>query len=92
MAETELTLLRPTLFDNLDDRQVEFDAEGDGDVYPFAVQYRVLEALTAVIPEQDSNPVALAMANESALALAAARALARGTGVGRTVIGEGDLV
>ena len=40
-----LDIDRASIFDNLDERQVEFAAEVDGDEYQFAVQYDVLEAL-----------------------------------------------
>lgn len=91
MSDTELTILPATVFDNPDDRRVEFDAEGSGDLYPFAVSYRVLEALSATNPEQEQSPAAWVMFYEGRIAAAAAKALARGQGTDRTVIDESDI-
>lgn len=43
-----------SIFDNVEERQVEFAAEADGDEYQFAVQYDVLEALSGDAPEDDA--------------------------------------
>jgi inhibitor of KinA sporulation pathway (predicted exonuclease) len=43
-----------TILDNIDERQVEFTGEVDGDEYEFAVQYDVLEALTGDAPDGDA--------------------------------------
>ena len=43
-----------SILDNIDERQVEFTGEVDGDEYEFAVQYDVLEALTGDAPDGDA--------------------------------------
>lgn len=49
-----LTIDDASIFDNIDERQVEFSAEVDGDEYQFAVQYSVLEALSGDAPDGDA--------------------------------------
>ena len=44
-----------SILDNLDERQVEFAAEVDGDEYQFAVQYDLLEALSGDAPDGDAE-------------------------------------
>jgi len=55
MPAHQLEIDDTTVFDNLDDRQVEFDGEVDGEEYQFAVQYSVLEALTGDKPDGDAE-------------------------------------
>lgn len=55
MPAKQLEIDDTTVFDNLDERQVEFDGEVDGDGYQFAVQYSVLEALTGDQPDGDAE-------------------------------------
>ena len=43
-----------SLFDNVDERQVEFAGEVNGDEQQFAVQYDVLEALSGDAPDGDA--------------------------------------
>ena len=50
----QLDIDETTVFDNLDERQVEFEGEVDGDEYQFAVQYDVLEALSGEAPDGDA--------------------------------------
>lgn len=54
MAEDRVTIDWATLFDNIGDRQVDFSGEASGERYDFAVQYDVLEALGAQIPNGDA--------------------------------------
>lgn len=89
MAENRLTVDTGTVFDNANERQVEFDAELGGERLPFALRYDVLEALAGEIP--DDRPVALFHQHRARVELIGPSALARGTGVGRTVITEADL-
>ncbi|WP_084584081.1 DUF1488 family protein [Sphingomonas azotifigens] len=53
MAAQQLEIDDTTLFDNLDDRQVEFGGRVDGEDYQFAVQYSVIEALSGSQPDGD---------------------------------------
>ncbi|WP_404337926.1 DUF1488 family protein [Sphingomonas sp. MMS12-HWE2-04] len=55
MPSQQLGIDDSTIFDNLDDRQVEFDGEVDGEEYQFAVQYSVIEALTGDAPDGDAE-------------------------------------
>ena len=43
-----------SILDNIDERQVEFTGEVDGDEFQFAVQYDVLEALSGDAPDGDA--------------------------------------
>lgn len=54
MAE-RLDIDNASILDNIDERQVEFAAEVDGDEYQFAVQYDVLEALSGDAPDGDAE-------------------------------------
>jgi hypothetical protein len=54
MPASQLQIDHSTIFDNIDDRQVEFDAIVDDEEYSFAVQYDVLEALTGDVPDGDA--------------------------------------
>ena len=54
MPADQLDIDTSTIFDNIDERQVEFDGEVDGDEYQFAVQYDVIEALSGEAPDGDA--------------------------------------
>lgn len=89
MAEDRVTIDDDTLLDNIDARQVEFTGEASGDRYDFAVQYDVLEALSARVPNGDG--LALVQQHRGAIEQAAGRALSRGDGIGRTIVSGNDL-
>lgn len=89
MAEDRVTIDWNSVLDNLDDRQVEFSGEASGDRYDFAVQYDVLEALSARMPDGDG--AALLQQQAEAVSVAAGRALARGNGIGRITVSGSDL-
>ncbi|MDT8760480.1 hypothetical protein MZO42_17400 [Sphingomonas psychrotolerans] len=89
MAEDRVTIDLATLLDNIGDRQVEFAGEAGGDRYDFAVQYDVLEALSTRVPDGDG--AALVQVHEDEISRAAARALARFDGIGRTIVSGNDL-
>ncbi|MBC9030850.1 DUF1488 family protein [Sphingomonas sp. JC676] len=55
MPAQQLEIDNSTVFDNVDERQVEFDGEVDGEEYQFAVQYSVLTALTGDQPDGDAE-------------------------------------
>jgi hypothetical protein len=55
MTADQLEIDTRSVFDNIDARQIEFEAEVDGDEYQFAVQYSVLEALTGEAPDGDAE-------------------------------------
>ncbi len=75
--------------DNVNEKQVEFTGEVDGDEFAFAVQYDVLEALSGDAPEDD----AIEMFNRfsDAIAEAGLAALARNSDPALIVISENDL-
>ena len=52
MAEDRVTIDPATVFDNIEDRQIEFSGEASGGTYAFALRYDVLEALV-VVSEND---------------------------------------
>ncbi|MBB5709022.1 DUF1488 family protein [Sphingomonas xinjiangensis] len=89
MAEDRVTIDNNTLLDNVGDRQVEFSGEASGERYDFAVQYDVLEALSARIPSDDA--VAIFQQHSSEIERAAARALARYNDTGRVIVSGNDL-
>ena len=90
MAENRVTIDQATVFDNIGDRQVEFSGELDGELQEFAVQYDVLEALSGG-PPVEGEAAALFQRHGSEVEQAAARALARFDGIGRTTISGNDL-
>jgi hypothetical protein len=51
----QLDIDNSTIFDNVDEQQIEFTGEVDGDDYQFAVQYSVLEAVSGEAPEGDAE-------------------------------------
>ncbi|HXH14991.1 MAG TPA: DUF1488 family protein [Sphingomonas sp.] len=89
MAEDRLDIDSKTLKDNSDLRQVEFEAEISDERYQFAVQYDVLEALSAVSPEGDA--VAIFKQHSDEIAVLGAKALARDPDQEIVVISENDL-
>ena len=89
MAEDRLNIDIKTLEDNSDLRQVEFEAEISDERYQFAVQYDVLEALSAVSPEGDA--VAIFKQHREEIAELGATALARDADQDIVVISENDL-
>ena len=89
MAEDRLTIDTRSIADDSDGRRVEFDAEISGERYSFAVHYDVLEALTAVAPDQDA--VQLFKAQSETIARLGTRALARDFDQAVVVISENDL-
>ncbi|AXJ97036.1 MULTISPECIES: hypothetical protein [unclassified Sphingomonas] len=88
MAETQITIDPATVFDNVDDRRIEFAGEASGDTYDFALQYDVLEALAGEVP---TDPVPLFQRHADAVAIAATAALARDPAQPRIVVSENDL-
>lgn len=89
MADTQVTIDPATVFDNIDDRQVDFSGTAGEDRYDLAVQYDVLEALSGENPAQ--NAVALFQRHTAEIEKAAGRALARFSGIGRTIVSGNDL-
>jgi hypothetical protein len=55
MPAQQLDIDISTIFDNLDEHQVEFSGEVDGDDYQFAVKYSVLEAISGEAPDDDAE-------------------------------------
>lgn len=89
MDEYKVTIDRATIADNPGDRQVEFDGEASGEVYPFALRYEVLEALSG--QQVIDNPVALFGAHSDRVEQIAAKALARNSDVERVIVSGNDL-
>ncbi|WP_294251047.1 DUF1488 family protein [uncultured Sphingomonas sp.] len=89
MAAEQLEIDDTTLFDNLDDRQVEFDGRVDGESYQFAVQYSVIEALSGSKPDGDAEESFRRY--REPIAQAALAALANGPDRSIIVISENDL-
>ncbi|GAA3697937.1 hypothetical protein GCM10022268_05540 [Sphingomonas cynarae] len=78
-----------TVFDNVDERRVEFSASADTDEYAFAAQYDLIEALAAEVP--DDRAVALFHRHEGQIMDLAAVALARDPDQAIIVVSENDL-
>ena len=89
MAADHLTIDPATLFDNPTDLRVEFAADVGDERHAFAVPYDSLRALSGVDPV--TEPVALFQRYAEELAVAGAKALARGDDREIVVIGEADL-
>lgn len=89
MPQDQLTIDKATVFDNVNDRRVEFAGAVDGIVQAFAVQYDVLEAIAAEVP--DDRAVALFHQHAERIAQAGAAALARDPDQEIVVISENDL-
>lgn len=88
MAESHVTIDPATVFDNVQDRQIEFAGEASGDLYDFALRYDVLEALAGAVP---TDPVAAFDLHAAAVERAATAALARDPDQPRIVVSENDL-
>jgi hypothetical protein len=78
-----------SVLDNVDERQVEFAGEVDGEEHQFAVQYDLLEALSGDAPDGDA--VDSFRRFEDEIADAALAALARGDDRGLVIVSENDL-
>lgn len=89
MAEDRVTIDPLTIEDNVDRRQVEFEGDVSGTRYAFAVQYDVLEAMSAQVPDADA--VALFQRHADAVATLGVVALARDPDQQMVVISENDL-
>lgn len=90
MARHQLDIDTASIFDNSDERQVEFEGEVEGDDYQFAVQYDVLEALSGAAPEEDEG-VDIFNAFIDVIKDAALSALARDTDASIIMVSENDL-
>ena len=89
MADDRLTIDPATVFDNADDRRVEFAATVDGERRAFAAQYDLLRALSAEDP--DDRAVALFQMHADRITAAASTALARDIEQTMVVVSENDL-
>lgn len=89
MAADRLTIDEDSIFDNLDSRQVEFNAEVDDEVYDFAVQYDVLEALSGDVPDGDAEQTFIRFSDT--IAAAGLAALRRDADQSTVLISENDL-
>lgn len=89
MAAARLDIDNSSILDNVDERQVEFTGEVDGDEYQFAVQYDVLEALTGDAPDDDA--VDLFNRYVDPISDAALSALSRHDDAAMIVVSENDL-
>lgn len=89
MPADSLEIDMSTVFDNLDEHQVEFDGEVDGDEYSFAVKYSVIEALTGSAPDGDAAESFEQMVD--VIRDAALAALSRGATQDPVVVSEADL-
>lgn len=87
--DDRLSIDDASVFDNLDEQQVEFDGEVDGDLLHFAVRHDVLEALSGERPDGDA--VALFLRHVEPIADAALIALGRDRGTELIVVSENDL-
>lgn len=78
-----------SILDNMDEQQVEFSGEVDGDEYQFAAQYDLLEALSGDAPDGDAVDTFnrfIDTINDAALS-----ALARDPDQSLIVVSENDL-
>ncbi|SOB87308.1 hypothetical protein SAMN06297144_2436 [Sphingomonas guangdongensis] len=89
MGENRLTIDPTSVFDNSDERQVEFSGAIDGEPQRFAVRYSVLEALTGTPP--NGQAVDAFTVSQHAVTRAALSALVRDTTGDLVVISENDL-
>ncbi|MCP3733707.1 hypothetical protein M9979_02270 [Sphingomonas sp. RP10(2022)] len=88
MAEDRVTIDTATLFDNVDERQIEFTGEASGERYAFALRYDVLEALAG---SMSIDPLPLFRQHQARVQTLAADALARDPDQELIVISENDL-
>lgn len=91
MAANRLDIDNATILDNLEEQQVEFTAEVDGDDYEFAVQYDVLEALSGDRPDEDENAVDMFNRFIDPITDASLAALARDGDATLIMVSENDL-
>ena len=91
MPANRLEIDNATILDNLEEQQVEFTAEVDGDDYEFAVQYDVLEALSGDRPDDEEGAVDMFNRFIDAISDAALAALARDGDAALIVVSENDL-
>ncbi len=89
MAADRLTIDPATVFDNVDDRRVEFAADIGDQRRAFAAQYDLLEALGAEVP--DDRAVAVFRKHVDTISAIGAKALARNEDEELVVISENDL-
>jgi hypothetical protein len=89
MAADRLTIDPATVFDNVDDRRVEFAADIGDQRRAFAAQYDLLEALGAEVP--DDRAVAVFRKHVDTISAIGAKALARNKDEDLVVISENDL-
>ena len=88
MAE-RLDIDNASILDNLDEQQVEFEGEVDGDEYQFAVKYDLLEALSGDAPDGDAVDTFNRFVDP--ISDAALAALARGGDQAFVIVSENDL-
>ena len=84
-----LDIDKASIFDNLEERQVEFTGEVAGDEFQFAVQYDVLEALSGDVPDGDAAETFGRFVDP--ISDAALAALARDSDEPMIVVSENDL-
>jgi Protein of unknown function (DUF1488) len=85
----QLDIDTSSIFDNLDEQQVEFGGEVDGDEYQFAVRYSVLEAISGEAPDGDAETLFNQFVD--VIRDAALSALSRGRDRPVIVVSENDL-
>ena len=88
MAE-RLDIDNASILDNLDEQQVEFEGEVDGDEYQFAVKYDLLEALSGDAPDGDAVETFNRFVDP--ISDAALSALARDRDQAIVIVSENDL-
>ena len=90
MTDPSITIDPATLFDNVDERQVEFSGEADGELYSFALRYDVVEAMVGLGPDQ-TDVLPQVQRHLAQIERLAASALARDYDQELVVISENDL-
>ena len=88
MAEDRVTIDPSSVFDNIEDRQIEFSGEASGDRYAFALRYDVLEALAG---DATFDALPLFQRHKARVQTLAADALARDPDQALIVISENNL-
>ncbi len=78
-----------SILDNIEENQVEFDGEVDGEEYQFAVRYDLLEALSGDAPDGDAMDIFNRFVDP--ISDAALSALARDQDQPVIVVSENDL-
>ena len=89
MPADSIAIDMSSIFDNIDEHQVEFEGEVDGDELAFAVRYSVIEALTGTAPDGDAIESFLQLVD--VIRDAAVSALSRDGDQDPIVISEADL-